>query len=77
MVEQSQRIELRPSVTSGLCMQFNPKETEEVIQKWAFTNKYKLVGSVSKYMHMATDGHPGMIGLLLNSFDSHFNQVNT
>lgn len=76
-IEQSQRIELRPSMTGGLCMQFAPKETEDVIQKWAFTNKYKLMGSVSEYMHMATSGHPGMIGLLLNVFETCFPEVNT
>lgn len=75
-IEQSQRIELRPSVAGGLSMQFTLKETEEVVEKWRYTNQYKLMGSVGEYMHMATNGHPGMLGLLLNSFESCFPQVN-
>ncbi len=75
-IEQRQRIELRPSVTGSLSMQFTLKETEEVVEKWRDTNQYKLVGGVGKYMHMATSGHSGMIGLLLKTFESYFPQVN-
>ena len=74
-IPQSQRIELRPSATGGLCMQFTWKETEDVVQKWAYEHGYKLMGNVCEYMHMATSGHPGMIGLLLRSFHSCFFQV--
>ena len=77
MIDQSQRIDLRPSVKGGLCMQFTWKETEEVVQKWAYDGKFKLVGNVGEYMHTATSGHPGMLGMLLMSFDSCFSQVNT
>lgn len=76
-IPPSQRIGLFPSLTGGLCMQFTSKETEDVIQKWAFENKYNLVGSVGEYMHVATSGHPGMIGLLLGHFESCFPQVST
>ncbi|KAL9121667.1 MAG: hypothetical protein Q9187_001781 [Circinaria calcarea] len=76
-IDQSQRIGLFPSVTGGLCMQFTSKETEDVVQKWAFDNKYKLMGSVCEYMHIATSGHPGMIGLLLGHFESRFPQLNS
>ena len=74
-IDQSQRIELRPPIPGGLCMQFNPKETGDVVQKWASDNKFKLVGNVCEYMHLATSGHPGMLGLILTSFESCFSQV--
>lgn len=76
-IDQSQRIDLRPSVKGGLCMQFTLKETEDVVQKWAYDNKFKLMGNVGEYMHTATSGHPGMLGMLLMSFDSCFSKVNT
>ena len=76
-IDQSQRIELRPSVTGGMCMQFTSKETEVVVKKWALDNKYELIGDVCEYMHMATSGHPGMLRMLLDYFDSRFPQVNT
>lgn len=76
-VDQGQRIDLRPRVTGGLSMQFTLKETEEVVQKWAYEEGYKLTGDVSKYMHEATSGHPGMMEMLLSTFRSCFSQVNT
>ena len=76
-IDQSQRIELRPSITGGMCMQFTSKETELVVNKWALDNKYELTGDVCEYMHMATSGHPGMLRMLLDYFDSRFPQVNT
>ena len=76
-IDKSQRIELRPSVAGGMCMQFTSKETEEVVNKWALDNRYELVGDVCEYMYMATSGHPGMLRMLLDYFDCRFPQVNT
>lgn len=76
-IDQDQRIDLRPSVKGGLCMQFTWKESEEVVQKWAYDNKFKLMGNVGEYMHTATSGHPGMLGMLLMYFESCFSKVDT
>ena len=77
-IDQSQRIELRPTVTGGLCMRFTPKETETVVNKWALDrdNRYELKDGVCEYIHMATSGHPGMVGMLLLCFKLRFPQVN-
>ncbi|KAF7502203.1 hypothetical protein GJ744_006744 [Endocarpon pusillum] len=77
MIDQSQRIDLRPSVKGGLCMQFTSKETEDVVQKWAHDSNFKLMGNVGGYMHTATSGHPGMLSMFLMSFDSCFPQLNS
>ena len=78
-IDQSQRIELRPTVPGGLCMRFTPKETEMVVNKWALDrdNRYELKDGVCEYIHMATSGHPGMVGMLLQCFNIRFPQVNT
>ena len=62
------RIELRPSMRGNPCMLFKREETANVIQKWAITHGFRLEDGVLEYFHSTTDGHPGMVGLLLKHF---------
>ncbi|KAL9619029.1 MAG: hypothetical protein Q9160_006350 [Pyrenula sp. 1 TL-2023] len=74
-MDSLQRVELRPSKPGRLFMLFKPNETDITVQKWAITNKFKLKGDVSKFLHDATHGHPGMIGLILKHFEMFFSQL--
>ncbi|KAL9085468.1 MAG: hypothetical protein Q9165_007618 [Trypethelium subeluteriae] len=69
------RVELRPSTPGNPSMLFKPEQTMEVIQKWAITHGFQIKDGVSDYLHSATDGHPGMIGLLLSHFQQMLKQV--
>lgn len=68
LIDRLQRVELRPSTFGRPYMLFKPEETAATVQKWAITNRLQLQSSVSKYLHAATDGHPGMVGLILRYF---------
>lgn len=69
-IDAIQRVELRPSRTCNPHMLFTLEETNIVVQKWAIVNRYQLTSGVCEYLHTATDGHPGMVGLVLRCFDS-------
>ncbi|KAL9616924.1 MAG: hypothetical protein Q9160_008237 [Pyrenula sp. 1 TL-2023] len=68
LVDRLQRVELRPFTLGRPCMLFKPEETADTVQKWAITNKLQVMDGVSEYLHAATDGHPGMVGLILAHF---------
>lgn len=74
-LDPAQRIELRPSANGQPHMLFTSNDTATVVKKWQTTNDYKLANGVCEYIQMATDGHPGMIGLILVYFDFRFKQV--
>lgn len=75
LVDCMQRVELRPSKIGCPYMLFRQQETDEIVQKWAIVNKFQLKAGVSEYLHAATDGHPGMIGLILKYFEFLSSQV--
>jgi hypothetical protein len=59
------RIELRPFVRGGPRMLFQPEEVETIVSNFATVHHLQLEDGVVEYLLSATDGHPGMIGLLL------------
>ncbi|KAL9080215.1 MAG: hypothetical protein Q9157_000998 [Trypethelium eluteriae] len=65
-------IELRPSKPGHPCMLFKFEETVVVVDKWAIEHEFQLEDGVHRYLHRATDGHPGMIGMLLNHCEQMF-----
>ncbi|KAF2875670.1 hypothetical protein BDV95DRAFT_591127 [Massariosphaeria phaeospora] len=75
LVDSVQRVELRPSTAGHLYMLFQPKETAVAINKWAIHNNYYFDNSMPGYLHSATDGHPGMVGMLLRHFENIFDQL--
>ncbi|KAF2106486.1 hypothetical protein BDV96DRAFT_607363 [Lophiotrema nucula] len=60
------RVELRPSTSSTLCMLFRKDEVASIVEKFATLHSYGLGEGVVDYLYTATDGHPGMVGLLLS-----------
>ena len=74
-IDSFRRIELRSSTPGRPCILFSPEETAISVKKWAISQKYKLKDDVPGYLHAATGGHPGMIGLILGHFDLYFPQV--
>lgn len=74
-VDPGHRIELRPSITGQPYMLFTSRETDIVLKTWALLRHYHLGDGVREYIHAATDGHPGMVGLILAYFDFRFPQV--
>ena len=74
-IDSLQRVELRPSALSGLYMLFKPDETTATIKKWAIQSQYTFEDGVPEYLHTATDGHPGMVGMLLRYFDTCFTHI--
>ena len=74
-VDAVQRIELRPSETNNPYLLFRLEETRAVVQKWAIRNQYQIADDVHEYIHAATDGHPGMAGLIVRYFDTHVLRV--
>ncbi|KAF2876296.1 hypothetical protein BDV95DRAFT_614989 [Massariosphaeria phaeospora] len=75
LVDSLQRVELRPSIAGHPYMLFQPKETAVAINKWAIHNNYYFDDSMPGYLHSATDGHPGMVGMLLRHFENIFDQL--
>ena len=70
-----QRIELRPSAPGELCMLFQKKEVGVTVGKFAIYFGLKVVDGVVDYLYHATDGHPGMIGLILSHYQSYHRTV--
>ncbi|ESZ90747.1 hypothetical protein SBOR_8860 [Sclerotinia borealis F-4128] len=72
-VDALNRIELRPSKHNSLCMLFKSEETLIVVSKWVLENSFKPesvdLEAIAEYIHTATDGHPGMVGFILSSFE--------
>ncbi|KAF2872276.1 hypothetical protein BDV95DRAFT_593681 [Massariosphaeria phaeospora] len=60
------RIELRPSTSSSLCMLLRQDEVAFMVNKFATVHGYQLHNRVAEYLYSATNGHPGMVGLLLD-----------
>jgi len=60
-----QRVELRPSTCFSLCMLFRQDEVALIVKKFAVRNECELGEGIARYLYEATDGHPGMVGLLL------------
>ena len=71
-VDAFQRIELRPAIPGQPQLLFRLKESTTVITKWATQNRFTLEDGVFDYLHAATDGHPGALGLTLRYFDHLF-----
>lgn len=65
LMDYLQRIELRQSVPGRPYMLFKPDETTDTVQKWAILNNLQIDTDISEYLHTATDGHPGMVGVIL------------
>lgn len=63
------RVELRPTLPGSPCMLFQREEVEVVVRKFATRQKCKLESGVVEYIYSATNGHPGMVGLLLSHLD--------
>jgi hypothetical protein len=59
------RIELRSFVRGGPRMLFQPEEVETIVNNFATIHHLQLEDGVVAYLLSATDGHPGMIGMLL------------
>ena len=74
-MDRLQRVELRASASGCPYMLFKPEETVVTVQKWAIQNRLQLKDGVSEYIHSATDGHPGMVGLILQHFQILARQV--
>ncbi|KAL9615668.1 MAG: hypothetical protein Q9160_009346 [Pyrenula sp. 1 TL-2023] len=66
------RIELRPTMPGSPCMLFRQEEVAYIIRKVATLNQYQLENGVIEYLYRATDGHPGMVGLLISHFENFF-----
>ena len=69
------RVELRSSEPGRPCMLFKFEETVVVVDKWAIEHEVQLEDGVHGYLHSATEGHPGMVGMLLNHFEERFYKV--
>lgn len=67
-IDPVQRVELRPSSTNNPYILFTLEETTIVVKKWAMYNQYELSSDLYGYLHTATDGHPGMVGFVLQHF---------
>lgn len=74
LMDRIHRIELRQT-GSGPYMLFKPEETSEMVRKWGHQNKFDLGEGTDEYIHSATDGHPGAVGLLLQYFANCFKNV--
>ena len=74
-IDSLQRIELRQSTLGRPCMLFKPEETIITVKKWAIANRYLFHDGLPRYLHAATHGHPGMVGLILQYFQMCFPQV--
>lgn len=74
-IDSLQRVELRQSALGRPCMLFKLEETIITIEKWAIANRYMFEDGLPRYLQAATDGHPGMVGLLLQYFQMFFPQV--
>lgn len=74
-IDPVQRVELRPSSTNNPYILFTLEETTVVIQKWAICNQYKLTDDLYQYLYTATDGHPGIVGFVLQHFDDCVSKV--
>ena len=61
-----QRIELYPTAPGSLCMLFRKDEVEFMIKRFAIHHKCQLEHGVVDYIQKATNGHPGVVGLLLS-----------
>jgi hypothetical protein len=70
-VSPFQRVELRPSSINNPFILFTLQETTIVVQKWAMFNQYKVKDDLYDYLHLATDGHPGMVGFVLGHLDTY------
>lgn len=64
------RIELRPSTPGNPCMLFGQDEVGLLVKKFAIINNKQLQDGLIEYLHHATSGHPGMVGLLLVYLDN-------
>ncbi|KAM0180802.1 hypothetical protein ACHAPF_002095 [Botrytis cinerea] len=77
-VDRLNRIELRPSKSSRSCMLFKLDETLTAVSKWILENGLNPDSvdrvAIAEYIHSATDGHPGMVGLILGSFEMLISQ---
>ncbi|KAF7882078.1 hypothetical protein EAF00_011594 [Botryotinia globosa] len=77
-VDRLNRIELRPSKSSSLCMLFKSDETLTAVSKWILENGFDPDSvdrvAIAEYLHSATDGHPGMVGLILGCFEMLISQ---
>ncbi|TEY39224.1 hypothetical protein BOTCAL_0466g00060 [Botryotinia calthae] len=77
-VDRLIRIELRPSKSSPLSMLFKFDETLTAVSKWILENRLNPDSvdrvAIAEYIHSATDGHPGMVGLILGSFEMLISQ---
>ena len=60
-----QRIELRPSSSGTLGMLFCKEDINRIAARFSVQSSYQLEHGVADYLYRATDGHPGMVGLLL------------
>ena len=56
-------------------MLFKLGETTTVVRKWAVFNRYPYDDNVPEYLQGATDGHPGIVGMILQYFEFFFRQV--
>lgn len=65
LIHDMQRIELRPSMPGSPCMLFKQDDTDAILRKFALYHRCQLEDEVVKYLHEATGGHPGMLGVLL------------
>lgn len=74
-ISSVQRVELRPSTINNPYILFTLQETTIVVQKWAMFNQYVLTDGVYEYLHVAIDGHPGMMGFVLRHFDYYVSKV--
>lgn len=70
-----QRVELRPSSTKNPHILFTLEETTVMVRKWATYSQYELSDDLYEYLHTATDGHPGMVGFVLQYFDDCVSKV--
>ena len=61
-----QRVELRRTAPETPCMLFAPEEVDFIVRKFARSNDCGCEREAVDYLIHSTDGHPGMLGLLLN-----------
>ncbi|TGO15023.1 hypothetical protein BTUL_0045g00330 [Botrytis tulipae] len=77
-VDGLNRIELRPSKSNSLGMLFKSDETLTAVSKWILENRLDPDSvdrvAIAEYLHSATDGHPGMVGLILGCFEMLISQ---
>lgn len=70
-----QRIELRPTLPGNPCMLFQREEVAYMVMKFAYQAHLKLENGVIEYLYKATDGHPGMVGLLISHLEDFCKKV--